>query len=124
VSSARIEALGAGRFRVSGVLNAVTVVNLLKESRERFAGVTRMELDLGAVAESDSAGLALLLEWLRLARHANQQILYTNVPAQISALARISEVDDLLTAAGAGGTAEVRQATDEPAPLTPKTQTA
>lgn len=124
MSSARLEALGAGRFRVGGVLNAVTVVDLLKESRERFAGVARIELDMGAVTEGDSAGLALLLEWLRLARRANQQIHYANVPAQISALARISEVDDLLAAAGAGGTAQVPQVAGEPAPLTPKTQTA
>jgi len=124
VSGARVEALGAGRFRVSGVLNAVTVVDLLKESRERFAGVTRIELDLGAVGESDSAGLALLLEWLRVARHANQQIHYTNVPTQISALARISEVDDLLTAAGTGGATEVPKPSDEQAPLTAKTQMA
>lgn len=124
MSSARIEVLGAGRFRIGGVLNAVTVVGLLKQSRERFAGAPRIELDLGAVAESDSAGLALLLEWLRLARHANQQIHYVNVPAQISALARISEVDDLLAAAGGGGASQVPQAAGEAAPLTPKTQTA
>jgi len=124
VSSARFEVLGAGRFRVGGVLNAVTVVDLLKQGSERFAGVTRIELDLGAVTESDSAGLALLLEWLRLARHANQQIRYLNMPAQISALARISEVDDLLAAAGAGGATEVSQSASGPAALTAKTQTA
>jgi phospholipid transport system transporter-binding protein len=124
VSNARLEALGAGRFRVSGVLNADTVVDLLKQSRERFTGVTRIELDLGAVAESDSSGLALLLEWLRVARHEKQQIHYVNVPTQISALARISEVDDLLTAAGGGGAAEVPQAAGEQAPLKASTQTA
>jgi phospholipid transport system transporter-binding protein len=124
VSNARIDALGAGRFRVGGVLNAATVVDLLKQSRERFAGATRLEMDLGAVTESDSAGLALLLEWLRLARHASQQIHYVNVPAQISALARISEVDDLLATAGSGGATHMPQAAGEAVPLTPKTQTA
>jgi phospholipid transport system transporter-binding protein len=128
VSTARIEALGAGRFRVSGVLNAITVIDLLKQSRERFKGATRLEVDLGAVAESDSAGLALLLEWLRMAREAGQQIHYASVPAQISALARISEVDDLLNtsaAAGSAGAADVStKASGEPTPLTPKTQTA
>jgi phospholipid transport system transporter-binding protein len=125
VSTARIEALGAGRFRVSGVLNARTVVDLLKHSRERFAGVTRIEVDLGAVAESDSAGLALLLEWLRMARQAGLQIHYANMPAQISALARISEVDDLLNTTAGAGNAELARPAGEPVPpLTPKTQTA
>lgn len=124
MSNARIEALGAGRFRLTGVLNAVTVVDLLKQSRSCFAGVTRIDLDLGAVPESDSAGLALLLEWLRMARLANQQIKFSNMPAQISALARISEVDDLLAASGAEGTADRPPVLDQKDTATAKTQTA
>lgn len=125
MSSARIEALGAGRFRVSGVLNSATVTGLLKQSRERFAGTTRLEVDLGAVTEGDSAGLALLLEWLRLARQAKQQIQFNNIPAQISALARISEVDDLLASTASGAAAETSPAAaDAKSSVTPKTQTA
>jgi phospholipid transport system transporter-binding protein len=125
VSTARIEALGAGRFRVSGVLNAATVTDLLKQSRESFAGAKHIEMDLGGVSEGDSAGLALLLEWLRMTRQANQQIGYANVPAQINALARISEVDDLLAANGAGASpTEVPQPAGQQGSVTPKTQTA
>ncbi len=53
----------------------------------------------GGVGESDSAGLALLIEWLRLARQRAKTIHFANVPAQIEALARISEVEDLIGAA-------------------------
>ena len=53
-------------------------------------------VDLGGVGASDSAGLALLIEWLRVARQGGQAIRFANVPAQIEALARISEVEDLL----------------------------
>jgi phospholipid transport system transporter-binding protein len=123
VSNARIEALGAGRFRVSGVLNAVTVIDLLKQSRRHFAGITRIDIDLSAVPESDSAGLALLLEWLRAARLANQQIKLSNMPAQISALARISEVDDLLAASG-DSPVEKPQVADPTGASAPKIQTA
>lgn len=101
LDKARIEALGSGRFRVSGVLNAATVTHILAQSRERFQGLSRVEVDFGAVTESDSSGLALLLEWLRLARKAGRQVHFDNVPEQIMALARISEVDDLLTENGA-----------------------
>jgi len=123
VSSARIEVLGAGRFVVGGALNASTVTDLLKQSRERFAGVTRIELDLNAVSEGDSAGLALILEWLRAARHAGQKINFINMPAQIAALARISEVDDLLAASSTDEVNEVPQ-TDRESTVPPKTQTA
>lgn len=101
VSKAKLESLGGGRFRVSGILDAATAAGVLEQSEERFAGTPTIEVDLAGVSESDSAGLALVLEWLRLARQRDQKIHFTHLPAQISALARISEVEDLLTANGA-----------------------
>jgi hypothetical protein len=38
----------------------------------------------------------LLIEWLRVARQWDKAIRFANVPAQIEALARISEVEDLI----------------------------
>jgi phospholipid transport system transporter-binding protein len=102
VNKARLEALGRGRFRVSGVLDAATVVDVLEQSRERFQVEPQISVDLAGVTEADSAGLALLIEWLRIARQRGRQIHFANVPAQINALARISEVEDLLATNGAG----------------------
>lgn len=98
VSEAKLETLGEGRYRVSGVLDAVTVPGLLRESVQRMftASGAELQIDLGGVKESDSAGLALVLEWLRQARHRSQKIRFANVPRQIAALARISEVDALV----------------------------
>jgi phospholipid transport system transporter-binding protein len=93
---ARLESLGAGRFRVSGVLDASTAREVLEESEARFEQFAGLDIDLGGVGESDSAGLALLIEWLRLARQWQKEIHFANVPAQIEALARISEVEDLI----------------------------
>lgn len=101
MSEARLEALGAGRFRVSGALDAHTAGVVLAQSEAQFADAARIEVDLGAVVESDSAGLALLIEWLRAARKSGKPIHFSNVPAQISALARISEVEDLFNSNGA-----------------------
>jgi phospholipid transport system transporter-binding protein len=99
-SRARLESLGNGRFRVSGVLDASTAREVLEQSESRFAQGKEVGkeilVDLGGVGESDSAGLALLIEWLRVARQGGQAIRFANVPAQIEALARISEVEDLL----------------------------
>jgi len=93
---ARLESLGDGRFRVSGVLDASTAREMLEESEARFEQFAGLDIDLGGVGESDSAGLALLIEWLRLARQWQKEIRFENVPAQIEALARISEVEDLI----------------------------
>jgi phospholipid transport system transporter-binding protein len=95
-SRAQLEPLGDGRFRVSGVLDAGTVGELLKQSREPFASARQLEVDLGGVTEADSAGLALLIEWVRIARKAGRPIRFENAPRQISALARISDVEGLL----------------------------
>lgn len=98
MGKARLEALGAGRFRVSGVLDASTAADVLEQSESRFAQTPepQIEMDLGGVGEGDSAGLALLIEWMRMAKQAGKQIHFANVPAQIEALARISEVEDLI----------------------------
>jgi phospholipid transport system transporter-binding protein len=93
---AKLESLGAGRFRVSGVLDASTAREVLEQSESRFEQCQELDVDLGGVGESDSAGLALLIEWLRLARQGEKTIRFANVPAQIEALARISEVEDLI----------------------------
>jgi ABC-type transporter Mla MlaB component len=37
-----------------------------------------------------------LIEWVRAARQSNRAIRFQNVPGQITALARISEVEELL----------------------------
>ena len=97
-SRAKLESLGAGRFRVSGTLDASTAREVLEQSESRFDQFNELEVDLGGVAESDSAGLALLIEWLRIARQGSKTIRFANVPAQIEALARISEVEDLIGA--------------------------
>jgi phospholipid transport system transporter-binding protein len=94
---ATLEALGNGRFKVRGPLDAETVTDLLERSEEAFRGSSNLELDLGGVPEGDSAGLALLIEWIRRARKQNQQLKFKNIPTQIAALGRISQVDELLT---------------------------
>jgi phospholipid transport system transporter-binding protein len=95
---ASLEALGNGRFKVRGPLDAETVTDLLERSEAAFRGASGLEIDLSGVPEGDSAGLALLIEWIRRARKQNQQIQFKNVPTQIAALARISQVEELLAA--------------------------
>lgn len=95
MTRAALQALGAGRFSVSGSLDAVSVIDIFEASEKQFAGVSQIEIELGGVTDADSSGLALLLEWLRLARIRDQSIRFRDLPPQISALARISEVEDL-----------------------------
>jgi ABC-type transporter Mla MlaB component len=48
----------------------------------------------------------LLIEWLRIGKQSGKEVHFANVPAQIEALARISEVDDLIGTPSEAGRSE------------------
>ncbi len=58
----------------------------------------RIVVDCSAVTRADSAGLAVLLDWLAWGRRKSRAVSLMNLPAALIAIARISEVDGLLTA--------------------------
>lgn len=93
---ARLESRGGGHYAVHGGLVLETVVGLLAASEREFAREPAVEVDLAAVTDADSAGLALLLEWLRQSRGAGRQIAYRGIPERLSAMARIGGVHELL----------------------------
>lgn len=97
MSEVRLEPAGDGRFVVNGDLTFETVTDALEQSKELFADHATIELDLSGVTDGDSAGLALLLEWVNWAKHYVREIRFTNIPPQIIAIAQISEVDNMLT---------------------------
>ena len=90
------EAAGPGRYRVTGPLHFDTVAEALEASRDLFGEHKEVELDLKGVESTDSAGLALLVEWAGQAQREGRHLVFRHLPAQALALARISEVDKLL----------------------------
>lgn len=97
---ARLEAAGtedgAALFRISGVLDFDSVPAIFSESLARFGTGDNIVLDLSGVTRANSAGLALLLEWRRLAREPGRSLSIRNAPAALRNLARISELETLL----------------------------
>ena len=98
MSDYSFEDLGDGRFALSGVIGFPTAGDILEESKSLFEEYSVIKLDLSGVTQSDSAGLALLLEWINWARYYVREIRYFNIPEQIRAIAEISEVDSMLHA--------------------------
>ncbi len=97
-SSFKFDDLGQGRFAVSGDFNFDTVSDILERSKDLFAGYDVLEVDLGGITRADSAGLALLLEWVNWAKYYVREISFQDMPEQVIAIARICEVEDLLKA--------------------------
>jgi len=104
---ARLVSEGAGRFRLEGEVGFMTVMQLLEESRRLFAGEGRVRLDLSGVDRINSAGLSLVIEWLREAQRDGREIRISKPPSALMAIARICEVEDILSPAivGAEGAA-------------------
>jgi phospholipid transport system transporter-binding protein len=98
VSTIEFEDRGDGRFALKGELDFHTAPDALEESRELFADHASIEVDLTDVRRGDSAGLALLLEWVNWARNYVREIRFVNIPPQITAIAQICEVESMLTA--------------------------
>ena len=97
--NALFEVADVGRARVRGPLNFASAGGLLAPGA-RFVGAGSQIIDLTAVESADSAGLALLIEWLSLSRAAGGNLRYENIPSQLMQLARLSEVEALLTGDG------------------------
>lgn len=89
---------GGERARVNGVMHFTTVTALLRSGSEAIANGHTSVIDLAGVKDSDSSGLALLIEWLSIARAERKNLRYENIPVQLHQLARLSDVEELLTA--------------------------
>ena len=80
---------------VSGPVTMRSVTALLAESTGKMTA-THVVVDLGGVTEVDSAAVSLLLEWRREAARAERRIEYRNVPANLTTLAELYGVSELV----------------------------
>ena len=89
------------RAMLSGELRFDTVGSLLDIGNRVIGEGHITVIDLASVSAGDSAGLALLIEWLSVARSVKRPLRYENIPTQLQQLARLSEVEELLLGAQA-----------------------
>lgn len=89
---------GSGIIHLCGILSFQTVPNLLLQTKDLFEdhGQGDVQVDLSEVARSDSAGVALLVEWMNEARRQKREIEFLNVPSQMLGIVRVSSLDEVL----------------------------
>lgn len=95
MSSPQLEYADEGRLLVSGELSMATVPALLAQDHWQITG-NELHVDLQNVGRADSAGVALLVEWQRMARRQQCTISFHNIPSQLLSIARLCGVDELL----------------------------
>jgi len=93
------ESDGDGHFALRGELSFQTAIRALDASKGLFRPHRELEIDLAGVGRVDSAGLALLLEWVSWARSQSRTVRFRNIPQQILSMAQISEVESMLPGA-------------------------
>jgi phospholipid transport system transporter-binding protein len=84
---------GVGHYIVDGDL---TFAAMDKKTLKSFAFLTatkQVTMDLGGVGNADSAGLALMLEWVKITRSKRVQLHFRNIPEQLLNLAKLSGLD-------------------------------
>jgi len=93
----RFESCGEGCYVLSGSLSFATVPQIYTQGGMIFDhNSPTLTLDLQGVAHTDSAGLALMMEWMRNAQQQGKQIRFKNIPAQMLSIARLSGLDTIL----------------------------
>lgn len=96
MSGARLERGADGRLRLHGPLDFGTAAALWQEGLAAVAGEGVTEVDLSAVERTDSAGVALLLDWARRAQGAGGRLRLHGVPEQLTAIIRASGVEGVV----------------------------
>jgi phospholipid transport system transporter-binding protein len=85
-----------GEYEIHGELSFDTVADLWRDGINLFDGGDDVYIDLRGVTRSDSAGLVLLVEWMRCLRERQRQIHFANIPQQMLDIARVSSLDNIL----------------------------
>ncbi len=86
-----------GAYRLQARLSFATVPEIRPEGLALIqAAGAQLCIDLSGVSAADSAGLALLIDWLGEAASSGKQLRYSRLPPALLALAKLSEVASLL----------------------------
>jgi phospholipid transport system transporter-binding protein len=93
---ATLETINEDNVAVQGDLDFHSITAVWDRIQKLPHGRSPLNVDLAQVGRSDSSGVALLVEWLRLAQARQQEIRFVNTPEQMRAIIRVAELDDLL----------------------------
>ena len=83
--------------KVQGVLNFETVPVLAKEAERLFKKMDNVHVSFAEVEDSNSAGLALLLEMARIMKLDNKSINFAQLPEQMTIVAKAYGIDSELS---------------------------
>lgn len=92
----------SGCFSLDGkiIFDNASVVEAegLKELQKSLSSQpAHWQVSLAGIRQADSSALSVCLSWLRFAREHNIRLCFTDIPAELHALAKVCGISDLLT---------------------------
>ena len=84
------------RWHLAGDIDFGTVPALLAHPGANMKAGSDIRVDLSGVTRADSAGLALMVEWLREAQRTGTVMTFENVPGQLQSIAQVCGLQDIL----------------------------
>ncbi|MFZ2449618.1 MAG: STAS domain-containing protein [Methylovulum miyakonense] len=83
----------AGCFAIDGDLTFTTIAKDTLKSCAFLASAKTVTIDLSRVRNTDSAGLALMIEFIRQAQSNRTFLKFSNIPKQLLNIAKLSGLD-------------------------------
>lgn len=96
MKEATIEKIDDHRFKVNGDMTFNTTQALLSASKQLFAQAKELNLNLSGVNNADSAGLALLLEWIAEIEKKGGKVSLEGIPAPIRTMAKLCQIESTI----------------------------
>ena len=92
-----LEKINDQQYALSGELTMQNVSQVSRDTKPLMAAMSgEVTINLSRIARADSAGLALLIDWLRIARQQNVTLRFEQLPDQLLQIARVCELHSVL----------------------------
>ncbi len=96
MSNFSVDNRGNGEVAIAGAIDFDNAEAVYRQTLSLLKAGEAVTIDLSAVTETDSASLAVVLEWIALAREGGTDLTLRGVPERVMAIAETSEVSGLI----------------------------
>lgn len=97
-TSFEVATTAPGRLAVRGRLSFANARRARNDGLQalRDSNARELEIDCAGITQSDSAGLAVMLDWMAIMKREGRSLRFANLPQSLLAVASISGVEELL----------------------------
>lgn len=92
-----LEKINDHQYVLSGELSMQNVPQMSEDTASLINAMSgEVCIDLSRIERADSAGLALLIDWLRIAKRRNFTLRFEQLPEQLLQIATVCELHNIL----------------------------